>query len=153
MAEMAVVSSRRIRLQQMAEEGRRGARQALALADHPGSFLSAVQVGITLIGILSGAYGGATLGVRLGPVLDGIPWIAPHGMQVAVALVVIGITAVSVIVGELVPKRVALASPEKISSSPASFARSSGCWNAHRRDCCGSSASRSAAATASRRRR
>jgi putative hemolysin len=114
MAELAVFSSRRMRLQQMAEEGKRGAAQALALADNPGSFLSAVQVGITLIGILSGAFGGATLGVRLGPVLDQVPGIAPHGAQVGVALVVIAITAVSVIVGELVPKRVALSSPEAI---------------------------------------
>jgi putative hemolysin len=69
---------------------------------------------MTLIGILSGAFGGATLGVRLGPVLDQVPAIAPHGLQIAVALVVIGITAVSVIVGELVPKRMALANPEAI---------------------------------------
>jgi len=114
MAELAVVSSRRLRLKRMAEEGRRGAAQALALADSPGAFLSAVQVGITLIGILSGAYGGATLGVRLGPVLDQIPGVAPHGGEIAVILVVIGITAVSVIVGELVPKRIALARPEAI---------------------------------------
>jgi len=114
MAEMAVVSSRRIRLQQMAEEGRRGAAQALALVDSPGSFLSAVQVGITLIGILSGAFGGATLGVRLGPVLEQIPLVAPYGSQIAVVLVVVAITAVSVIVGELVPKRMALAAPEAI---------------------------------------
>ena len=114
MAEMSVVSSRRIRLQRMAEEGRRGAAQALALADNPGAFLSAVQVGITLIGILSGAFGGATLGVRLGPVLDQIPGVAPHGSEIAVVLVVIGITAVSVIIGELVPKRIALARPEAI---------------------------------------
>ena len=65
MAELAVVSSRRIRLQQMAEEGRPGAAQALALADSPGRLLSAVQVGITLIGILSGAFGGATLGIAV----------------------------------------------------------------------------------------
>ena len=114
MAEMAVVSSRRIRLQQMAEEGRRGAAQALALADNPGQFLSAVQVGITLIGILSGAFGGATLGVRLGPVLDQVPGIAPYGPEIAVVLVVIGITAASVVIGELVPKRIALATPEII---------------------------------------
>ena len=73
MGEMAVVSSRRIRLQQMAEEGRRGARQALALADNPGTFLSSVQVGITLIGILSGAFGGVRISIaspalsRMGP--------------------------------------------------------------------------------------
>ena len=79
LAEMAVVSSRRIRLQQMAEEGNKGAAQALALANRPGRFLSAVQVGITLIGILSGAFGGATLGARLGPWLDQIPGVAPLG--------------------------------------------------------------------------
>jgi putative hemolysin len=114
MAEIAVVSSRRIRLQQMAEEGRRGAAQALALADNPGHFLSSVQVGITLIGILSGAFGGATLGARLGPVLDGIPGVAPHGREIAVVVVVIAITALSVVIGELVPKRIALAAPETL---------------------------------------
>jgi putative hemolysin len=116
MAEMSVVSSRRMRLQQMAEDGHVGAAKALDLANHPGRFLSAVQVGITLIGILSGAFGGATLGVRLGPVLDDIPGIAPHGPQIAVILVVIGITALSVVIGELVPKRIALAAPERIAA-------------------------------------
>jgi putative hemolysin len=114
LSEMAIVSSRRIRLQQLAEEGRRGAAQALSLANSPGEFLSAVQVGITLIGILSGAFGGATLGARLGPVLDTWPGIAPYGNEMAVVLVVIGITALSVIVGELVPKRMALSNPERI---------------------------------------
>jgi putative hemolysin len=114
LAEMAIVSSRRLRLQQMAEAGRPGAAQALTLADNPGRFLSAVQVGITLIGILSGAFGGATLGVRLAPFLDRVPGIAPHGGQIAVALVVVGITALSVMIGEIVPKRVALAAPERI---------------------------------------
>ena len=83
MAEMAVVSSRRIRLQQMAEDGNRGAARALALAENPGRFLSGVQVGITLIGIMSGAFGGATLGARLGHVLDEYPVIAPHGEEIA----------------------------------------------------------------------
>jgi putative hemolysin len=119
MAEMAVVSSRRMRLQQMAEAGHRGAAQALGLVDRPGQFLSAVQVGITLIGIVSGAFGGATLGVRLGPVLDQVPGIAPYGGTIAVALVVVLITALSVIVGELVPKRIALANSEKIASAVA----------------------------------
>src|SRR5690242_14606692 len=114
MAEMSIVSSRRIRLRQMAEDGRRGAQQALALADNPGSFLSAIQVGITLISILSGAFGGATLGARLGPVLTQVPGLAPYGDTIAVGLVVVGITAVSTIVGELVPKRMALACPELI---------------------------------------
>lgn len=116
MAEMAVVSSRRIRLQQMAEDGHAGARYALSLAENPGRFLSAVQVGITLIGILSGAFGGATLGVRLTPVLAAIPGLEPYANELAVALVVIMITALSVIIGELVPKRMALASPETIAA-------------------------------------
>jgi putative hemolysin len=116
LAEIAVVSSRRIRLQQMAEAGNHGAAQALSLADNPGRFLSAVQVGITLIGILSGALAGATLGARLGPVLDELPGIAPYGDEIAVALVVIGITALSVIIGELVPKQVALANPEALAA-------------------------------------
>ena len=116
LAEMAIVSSRRIRLQQMAEAGDGRAARALALAEDPGRFLSAVQVGITLIGILSGAFGGATLGGRLGSVLDGWAPIAPYGQSVAFALVVIAITAVSVIVGELVPKRIALSNPEVLAA-------------------------------------
>ena len=102
-----------MRLQQMAE-GRRGAAQALSLADNPGRFLSSVQVGITLIGILSGAFGGATLGARLGPVLDAWPGIAPYGGEIAVVLVVIVITALTVIIGELVPKRLRCPIPETI---------------------------------------
>jgi putative hemolysin len=116
LAEMALVSSRRLRLQQMAERGSRGAALALALADNPGRFLSAVQVGITLIGILSGAFAGATLGARLGPALNEVPGIAPYGHQIAVAAVVIGITVLSIMFGELAPKRVALANPELIAA-------------------------------------
>src|SRR3954469_20268649 len=116
MAEMSIVSSRRIRLQQMAERGSRGAAAALALADNPSRFLSGVQIGITLIAILSGAYGGATLGARLGTVLDTIAFIHPRGQEVAVALVVVAITVLSLIVGELVPKRIALVDPERIAA-------------------------------------
>jgi putative hemolysin len=119
MAEMAVVSSRRLRLQQMAEEGSRGAARALTLSENPGRFLSAVQVGITLIGILSGAFGGATLGARLGIVLNDIPAIHPRGPEIAFFLVVIAITALSVIVGELVPKRIALLRSERIAAAAA----------------------------------
>ncbi len=93
MAELAIASSRRIRLQQMAEAGSRGAARALTLAENPGRFLSAVQVGITLIGIMSGAYGGATLGARLGDVLNEYPIFAPRGEEIAFILVVIAITA------------------------------------------------------------
>ena len=116
MAEMAIVSSRRLRLQQLAEEGSQGAARALQLADNPSRFLSGVQVGITLIGILSGAFGGATLGARLGLVLNEFPLINPRGPEIAFFLVVVAITALSVIVGELVPKRIALLKPERIAS-------------------------------------
>lgn len=116
MAEMAIVSSRRLRLQQMAEQGSGGAARALQLADNPSRFLSGVQVGITLIGILSGAFGGATLGARLGIVLNDIPAINPRGPEIAFFLVVVAITALSVIVGELVPKRIALLRPERIAA-------------------------------------
>jgi putative hemolysin len=116
MAELAIVSSRRIRLQQMAEAGSRGAARALQLAENPGRFLSGVQVGITLIGILSGAYGGSTLGARLGTVLNQYPIFAPRGEEIAFIVVVIAITALSVVVGELVPKRIALLKPERIAT-------------------------------------
>ena len=116
MAELAIVSSRRIRLQQLAEAGNSGAARALLLAENPGRFLSGVQVGITLIGILSGAYGGATLGARLGEVLNQYPLFAPRGTEVAFIAVVIAITALSVVIGELVPKRIALLRPERIAS-------------------------------------
>lgn len=119
LAEMSVVSSRRLRLQQMAEAGSSGAARAVALADDPGKFLSSVQFGITLIGIMSGAFGGATLGARLGPLLNEFSFIAPHGENVAFVIIVIFITALSVIVGELVPKRVALSNPEPIAAKVA----------------------------------
>lgn len=119
MAELAIVSSRRIRLQQMADGGSTGAARALVLAENPGRFLSGVQVGITLIGILSGAYGGSTLGARLGQVLNEYPLFAPRGEEIAFILVVIAITALSVVVGELVPKRIALIKPEPIASAVA----------------------------------
>jgi putative hemolysin len=117
MSELAVVSSRRVRLQQMADEGRsRGAKAALALVDDPANFLSAVQIGITLIGIFAGAFSGATFAGRIGEWLDGFPLIAPNGPAVAIALVVFGITYLSLVVGELVPKRLALSNAEAIAA-------------------------------------
>lgn len=116
MAEMSIVSSRRIRLQQMAENGSRGASRALALADNPSRFLSGVQVGITLIGILSGAFGGATLGARLGEYLESLGWFGSYANEIAFGAVVVAITFVSLIIGELVPKRIALNSPEPIAA-------------------------------------
>ncbi|MBS1172918.1 MAG: hypothetical protein H6R12_1748, partial [Proteobacteria bacterium] len=116
MSEMAVVSSRKIRLQQMAQVGRAGARAALDLAENPSHFLSTIQVGITTIGIFSGAYGEASLVSKLAPVLADIPGVDEAADELALAAVVIGITFASLILGELVPKRIALHRPESIAS-------------------------------------
>jgi putative hemolysin len=116
MSEMALVSSRKARLEAMAAGGSRGARAAVTLAEDPSGFLSTVQIGITLVGIFAGAFSGATLAGRLGQVLDGIPFFAPHGHSVAIGVVVVGITFLSLVVGELVPKRIALARPEAIAA-------------------------------------
>ncbi len=116
MSEIALVSSRRVRLERMAETGSRGARAALALAAHPGRFLSTIQVGITLIGIFSGAFGEATLVERLAPAMADWPVVGPYAETVALAVVVLGITYGSLILGELVPKRLALHMPEAIAS-------------------------------------
>lgn len=116
MSEMSVVSSRKPRLMQWAGEGRPGASHALALANDPGNFLSTVQVGITVIGVLSGAFGGATLSSELGAYLAGWPLLEPYADELSLGIVVVGITFCSLIVGELVPKRLALRSPEAIAS-------------------------------------
>jgi putative hemolysin len=116
MSEMAVVSSRRIRLQQMAEAGFAGAQSALALIQDPSRFLSTVQFGITLIGILSGAYGEAALASRLQSVLAPVPLLAPYAHEIALGVVVVGLTFASLIFGELVPKRLALHHPETIAA-------------------------------------
>jgi putative hemolysin len=116
MSEIALVSSRRVRLQQMADQGNGGARAALQLADHPGRFLSTIQVGITLIGIFSGAFGEATLVEDLAPVFAAWPVVGAYATEFALAVVVIGITYGSLILGELVPKRLALHAPEAIAS-------------------------------------
>jgi putative hemolysin len=114
MAEIAIVSSRKARLQKNADEGDARAAAALALANDPNDFLSTVQVGITLVGILAGVFGGATIAEEIGARLDQMQFIAPHGETVAVALVVAAITFLSVVLGELVPKRIALSNPEAI---------------------------------------
>jgi putative hemolysin len=116
MSEMAIVSSRRMRLAAMAEQNHPGARVALKLFDEPSRFLSAVQIGITLVGTLAAAVSGATLADRLGASLDEIAWIAPRGGEVAFGLVVVAITVLQTIFGELVPKRIALSNPEAIAS-------------------------------------
>ncbi|WP_225770275.1 hemolysin family protein [Inquilinus sp. Marseille-Q2685] len=116
MSELALVSARRVRLQGMADQGHRGARAALALAEDPNRLLSTVQVGITLIGIFAGAFGGATLSARLRDWLVTLPVIGPWADSVSFALVVVAITYLSLIVGELVPKRIALNHAEGIAA-------------------------------------
>lgn len=114
MSELAVVSSRPIRLQQQAEKGSRGARAALELAANPSRFLSTVQIGITLIGILAGAFGGATIAQLLAVPLAEVPLIGPYSTGVSFFLVVAAITYFSIVIGELIPKSLALSAPEKI---------------------------------------
>ena len=120
MTELAVVSSRKSKLQARAERGDRGARAALKLSEEPTQFLSAVQVGITLIGILAGAYGQATIAGELDRILEvAFPALAAYTEFFATALVVVCITYVSLIIGELVPKRLALIFPETVASKMA----------------------------------
>jgi putative hemolysin len=116
MSEIAVVSSRRARLQQMADNGRAGSRQALALSADPTRFLSTVQVGITSIGILSGAIGEATIASHLNVLVSRIPVLAPYAHPISIGLMVVILTYASLIIGELVPKRLALTRPETIAS-------------------------------------
>jgi putative hemolysin len=117
MAEIAVVSARKARLQQQAMEGNRKAGVALGLATNPNQFLSTVQIGITLVGILAGAFGGATVAEDLGVYFKRVPLLAPYGHALGVGLVVLAITYFSVILGELVPKRLALSHAERIAVS------------------------------------
>ncbi|WP_439815789.1 hemolysin family protein [Zavarzinia sp. CC-PAN008] len=115
MSEMSVVASRKARLRQAAEEKRAGAASALALAEDPGRMLSTVQIGITLIGTLAGAFGGATLSAPVAALLVGVPGIDPAmADNIAFGVVVVLITYFSLILGELVPKRLALGQPESL---------------------------------------
>lgn len=116
MSEIAVVSSRKARLQRLAEDGSPGARSALALHDEPSNFLSTIQVGITSVGILSGAIGETALADPLAAWLGGFPAIASQARPVALTIVVVGLTYFSVVVGELVPKRLGLLAPEGTAS-------------------------------------
>lgn len=114
LSELAVVSSRKVRLEMLANRGVSGAKAAIALSENPGKFLSTVQIGITLVGIVAGAFSGATFGSRLSG------WLANAGVRTDIAevggyvLIIAIITYLSVIVGELVPKHLALKNPERI---------------------------------------
>lgn len=116
MSEIAVVSSRKSRLQNLADDGSLGAEAALSLHQEPSSFLSTIQVGITLVGILNGAIGEAAVADPLAAWIARIPVLEPYAKAVALTITVIGLTYFSVVVGELVPKRLALLAPEGIAS-------------------------------------
>jgi len=114
LSELALVSSRKARLEKLAKEGDAKARIALELAESPDSFLSTIQIGITFIGILAGAFGGATIADILTQYFAFFPLFAPYSQTISVAIVVVCITYLSVVIGELVPKRIALNHPEKL---------------------------------------
>lgn len=114
MSELSVVSARKVRLQSMADKGDRGAAVAIELAENPRSFLSTVQVGITLVGILAGAFGGATISQLLAGYLSTLPIIGQYGATLAFVIVVLVITYLSIVIGELIPKSFALSQPEKL---------------------------------------
>lgn len=114
MSEIAVVSARRARLQDKASMGSSGARSALELSENPGPFLSTVQVGITLVGILSGALGGATVANELAQLIAGYPALAPYADALSIVVVVAAITFLSLVLGELVPKRIGLGHAELV---------------------------------------
>lgn len=116
MSEIAVVSSRKARLQRLADDGSPGAHTALSLHAEPSNFLSTIQVGITTIGILSGAIGESALADPLAVWLAGFPLLEAYAKPVALTVVVAGLTYFAVVVGELVPKRLALMAPEGIAS-------------------------------------
>lgn len=119
MSEIAVVSARKTRLQSLAESGSPGARAALSLHQEPTYFLSTVQVGITTVGILSGAVGERSVADPLGEWLAQMPLLAPYARAISLTVVVVALTYFSVVVGELVPKRLGLLAPEGIASAVA----------------------------------
>ena len=123
MSEIALVSARKVRLEQRAEEGDHGARAALEITKSPSRLLSSVQVGITLVGVLTGAVGGATLAEHLTTVFVKVPWLAPYAGGISLVLVVLVTTYFSLVIGELIPKRIGLNNPEKIAARVAGVIR------------------------------
>lgn len=115
MSEIALISSRKTKLEIAAKNGEKGAQMALDLAMSPNRFLSTVQIGITLIAIFTGIYSGDRLGVYLEPVIASVPAMQPYSGTISLAIITIVITFLSLIFGELVPKRIGMAAPEKIS--------------------------------------
>lgn len=114
MSEMALVSSKKYKLEKASKRGNKKARKALELSEHPTRFLSTVQIGITLIGILLGVYSGENLTNDFISILDGSALLKPYSQQIATGIIVVLITYFSIVLGELVPKRIGMAFPEKI---------------------------------------
>ncbi len=116
MSEVALLSVRRGRLQHRAARGDRRAEAVLELLQDPNNFFSTVQIGVTLVGVLAGAFGGATIAEQLAARLAVYPALAPYAETIGITIVVLGITYLSLVLGELVPKRVALGAPERIAT-------------------------------------
>ncbi len=114
LSEIALISSKRGRLEQMRKLGNKGARFALLLLDDSDDFLSAIQVGITLIGIITGVFGGVSIAAELTPFIQKIEWLQPFATEISMTFTIVIITYLSIIIGELVPKTIALSNPEKI---------------------------------------
>ena len=114
MAEIAIISARKARLRQMAGQGNPRARVALELAESPNRFLATVQIGITLVGILAGAFGGATIAEEIAKAVQRVGWLAPYSAAIGLGVVVVAISYCSLVLGELAPKRIGLGNPEGI---------------------------------------
>jgi putative hemolysin len=121
MSEIAVVSARKTRLQQQAQEGNKRAQVALELANAPNQFLATIQIGISLVAIMAGAFGGATVAKELAGMLEKIPFLAPYSEAIGVGIVVLTITYFSLVIGELVPKRLGLNNAERVAARLAPF--------------------------------
>lgn len=115
MSEIALVSARKTKLGNDAKKGKKAAKTALKLSEDPDRFLSTIQIGITLIGILTGLYSGETLAGGLAHVLDGVPALKPYAPAIAKTIIVVVVTYLTLILGELVPKRIGLSDPERVS--------------------------------------
>jgi len=117
MSEIALVKSQKVRLRELSKKGKKGARYALHLIRNPNRFLSTIQIGISLMGILSGVYGGAVIAAHLDLLLREVPYISGYSMTLSYILVVACITYLLLVLGELIPKRLAMLNPERIASS------------------------------------
>lgn len=121
MSEIAFVSAKRFKLEEKAKEGNESARKALLLLSEPEKFLSAIQIGITLIGILAGVFGGYAMAEDLTPYIDKIEYLKPYSIEISFLIIVATITYLSLVIGELVPKSIALSNPERITISTAAI--------------------------------